>query len=129
MEKVNYRPISPTLHPIQSQIGTKQADFRKTSFAEQLNTAASQKQNTLIISKHAKARLADRNIDIDKAGWTRIGAKVQEAWKMGVTESLVLTKNAALIVSAKNNTVITAMGREEAAAQIFTNINGTIIME
>ena len=47
---------------------------------------------------------------------------------MGIKESLVLLNNAALIVSAKNNTVITAMDREEAIDQIFTNINGTIIM-
>ena len=38
---------------------------------------------------------------------------------MGVNESLVLLKDAALIVSAKNNTVITAMDRNEAA---YTNI-------
>lgn len=47
---------------------------------------------------------------------------------MGVKESLVLLNDAALIVSAKNNTVITAMNRKEATEQIFTNINGTIIM-
>ena len=48
---------------------------------------------------------------------------------MGVKESLVLVDDAALIVSAKNNTVITAMNRAEATAQIFTNINGTILMD
>ena len=48
---------------------------------------------------------------------------------MGVTDSLVLTKEAALVVSAKNNTVITAMGRDEASSQIFTNINGTILID
>ncbi|WP_409292284.1 TIGR02530 family flagellar biosynthesis protein [Peribacillus sp. SCS-37] len=129
MEKVNYRPISPALHPLKSKLGTKQTEFSNPSFAEQLNSIAGRNQDTLIISKHAKARLADRNIEIDKAGWTKIGAKVKEAKKMGVTESLVLTKNAALIVSAKNNTVITAMDRKEAGSQIFTNINGTIIMD
>jgi flagellar operon protein len=54
---------------------------------------------------------------------------VQEARKMGVNDSLVLLTDAALIISAKNNTVITAMGREEASSQIFTNINGTILMD
>ncbi|CAH0256706.1 hypothetical protein [Peribacillus sp. Bi134] len=48
---------------------------------------------------------------------------------MGVNESLIITKNAALIVSPKNNMVITVMNREEATSQIFTNINGTIILD
>ncbi|WP_241663243.1 hypothetical protein [Peribacillus simplex] len=41
---------------------------------------------------------------------------------MDVTESLVITENAALIVSTKNNKVITVMYRDEATSQIFTNI-------
>lgn len=35
---------------------------------------------------------------------------------------------AALIVSAKNGTVITAMERDEAKEQLFTNIDGTIVL-
>ena len=62
------------------------------------------------------------------AEWMRIATKVDEAKKKGVNESLVLTSNAAMIISAKNNTVITAMNRKEATEQIFTNIDGTIIL-
>lgn len=84
--------------------------------------------NTLNISKHANERLQERGIKIEAAKWRAIEEKVTEAKKMGIKESLVLLNNPALIVSAKNNTVITAMDREEATNQIFTNINGTIIM-
>ena len=35
---------------------------------------------------------------------------------------------AAFIVSAKNATVITAMDRTEAKDQLFTNIDGTIVL-
>lgn len=84
--------------------------------------------NTLNISKHANERLQQRGIEIDDAKWKAIEEKVTQAKKMGIKESLVLLNNAALIVSAKNNTVITAMDRDEATNQIFTNINGTIIM-
>ena len=59
----------------------------------------------------------------------QIGEKIKEAKTMGVKESLVIVDDAALIVSAQNNTVITAMNRAEATAQIFTNINGTILMD
>ena len=73
--------------------------------------------------------MAQRNIDIDAVTWSKIESKIQQAKKMGVTDSLVLTDNAALVVSAKNNTVITAMDRAEASSQIFTNINGTILID
>ncbi|PKG24934.1 TIGR02530 family flagellar biosynthesis protein [Niallia nealsonii] len=82
----------------------------------------------LNISKHANERLQQRGIVIDDAKWKQIEAKVKQARQMGVKESLVLLNDAALIVSAKNNTVITAMDRQEATEQIFTNINGTIVM-
>lgn len=82
----------------------------------------------LSISKHANERLQQRGIVIDEKKWQQIEAKVKQAKKMGVKESLVLLNDAALIVSTKNNTVITAMDRQEATEQIFTNINGTIVM-
>lgn len=69
-----------------------------------------------------------RGIEFSEAEWGKIAAKVEEAKRKGVTESLVLTRDAALIVSAKNETVITVLNRDEAASQIFTNINGTIII-
>lgn len=98
-------------------------------FNQHLQHAVKSTNGKLTVSKHAQLRMNQRNIDIDSTTWLKIESQVQQAKKMGVTESLVLTENAALIVSAKNNTVITALGRKEAASQIFTNINGTILVE
>ena len=82
----------------------------------------------LNISKHAQNRMHERNIQISETEWKKIGEKLEEAKRMGVNESLVLLNNAALIASAKNQTVITALDRKEAGSQIFTNIKGTIII-
>ncbi|MFT8319500.1 MAG: TIGR02530 family flagellar biosynthesis protein [Bacillus sp. (in: firmicutes)] len=98
-----------------------------TSFSTHLQQSINS-TDTLNISKHANQRLQQRGIVIDETKWKQIEVKVEQAKQMGVKESLVLLNNAALIVSAKNNTVITAMDREEASQQIFTNINGTIVM-
>jgi flagellar operon protein len=88
-----------------------------------------QPETDLKVSKHAQLRLTERNIAIDANTWKSIEAKVSEAKQKGVNDSLVVTNEAALVISTKNNTVITAMNRNEAASQIFTNINGTILME
>lgn len=86
-------------------------------------------ESKLKISKHASERIRERNIEITDQLWQTIGEKVQEARQKGVTDSLVVLNEAALLVSAKNNTVVTAMNRGETANRIFTNINGTILID
>lgn len=98
------------------------------SFSQHLKQAE-EKQTNLTISKHAGHRMHQRQIDIESHVWEKIGTKVNEAKQKGVNDSLVLLNNAALIINAKNSTVITVMDRQEASKQIFTNIDGTIIMD
>ncbi|KIY21533.1 MULTISPECIES: TIGR02530 family flagellar biosynthesis protein [Mesobacillus] len=127
MDKTNFRPIHslPANRSYQKPVKTSKA---QTAFSLQLQSAL-QSKTGLTISKHATERLEQRGINISTERWNRIEEKVSQAKAKGVNDSLVLLKDAALIVSAKNNTVITAMGRQEATEQIFTNINGTIVME
>ncbi|SOB93042.1 flagellar operon protein [Ureibacillus xyleni] len=106
---------------------TKQYDLPiKQSFAEHLQNATDSLQ--LKVSKHANERLLERNISISDQEWQMVTDKVFEARSKGVNQPLVLMDQAALIVSAKNATVITAMERTEAKEQIFTNIDGTIVL-
>ncbi|KAB2337514.1 flagellar protein [Cytobacillus depressus] len=128
MDKMMFHPlqskavINPKVRPLKQQIQNNH------KFATHLQTAL-QPNGKLVVSKHAQERIQQRGIHINEAHWKQIADKVLEARQKGVNESLVLLKNAALIVSAKNNTVITAMDREEARTQIFTNINGTILLD
>ncbi|MDV2685434.1 TIGR02530 family flagellar biosynthesis protein [Alkalihalophilus lindianensis] len=100
----------------------------ETSFQTVLNNQL-HLPNSLKVSKHATERMDKRGIEIDSTKWKAISEKVAEAKQKGITDSLVITDNATLVVSAKNNTVITVLDRNEAKAQIFTNINGTILMD
>lgn len=83
---------------------------------------------TLKISKHASQRIAQRNIDISDTEWKQIEDRLSTAKQKGLNDSLFLTENAALIVNVKNSTVVTAMDRQEASNQVFTNIDGAIIL-
>ncbi|MBB5172072.1 TIGR02530 family flagellar biosynthesis protein [Texcoconibacillus texcoconensis] len=96
----------------------------KAVFDQQL-----QNETSLKLSKHAEKRLQERNIELGDKKWQQIEEKVAEAKQKGVNDSLVITEQAALVVSAKNDTVITAMNRQEAKDQLFTNINGTIVVD
>jgi flagellar operon protein len=55
--------------------------------------------------------------------------KMEEAKEKGIKDSLVILKDVTLVVNAPNHTVITALTRSEAHSQIFTNINGAIVID
>src|SRR5699024_7057447 len=77
------------------------------------------------VSKHTGERLTERNIQINDATWQLIENKMQAAKQKGISDALVITDEAALVVSTKNNTVVTALHQDEAKDKIFSNINGT----
>ena len=87
-----------------------------------------QKQKPLKFSKHATQRLSQRNINLSDEQNVRLTNGVTEAEKKGVNESLVLVDNLAFIVNVPNKTVVTAMDQEETNANVFTNIDGAVIM-
>jgi flagellar operon protein len=105
----------------------KHVEISTHSFKDQFRSEIQKAE--LKISKHAKERMNERDIQIKDSEWSQLQEKVVEARKKGVNDSLVLMKDVALIVSAKNNTIVTAMNRDETKSQIFTNINGTIVIE
>lgn len=120
---IQHVPLQPTIHAKQTLSTVTKP---KHSFAEQLQHV--QETHELKISKHANERIAQRNIQISDEQWQQVTDKVFEARTKGVNQPLVLMDQAALIVSAKNATVITAMDRTEAKEQLFTNIDGTIVL-
>ena len=85
-------------------------------------------QDRLKVSSHAQTRLASRNIDLDAAAWDRVMGGVDKAAAKGCKESLVLVDNAALVVSIKNRTVITAVDKESLTDNVFTNIDSAVVV-
>ncbi len=88
-----------------------------------------QKQQTgLKFSKHASARLDQRNINLSKDQSLRLEKGLSAAENKGVNESLVLVDDLAFIVNVPNRTVVTAMDQAETNSIVFTNIDGAVIM-
>jgi len=79
-------------------------------------------------SKHASNRLSDRNIELTDEQMERLGDGMKKAGEKGIKESLVLLDELAFIVNTKNNMVITAMDQTETKNNIFTNIDGAVII-
>ena len=122
--------MSNYIHPLQQAQITKQR--KNVPQQQKSNTSFEQvlsKATELKVSKHAKQRLMERNIQISDTQWQEISRKMSEAKGKGITDAIVVTNDTSLVVSTKNNTVVTALSNEEASNQVFTNINGAIVLQ
>lgn len=79
-------------------------------------------------SKHASNRLADRNIELTDAQMERLNEGTQKASQKGIKDSLVIMDKLAFIVNIPSSTVITAMVQTETDENVFTNIDGAVIV-
>lgn len=82
----------------------------------------------LRFSKHASMRLSDRNISLSEEQSERLESGVVKASEKGIQESLVILDSLAFIVNVPNRTVVTAIDQNEAGENIFTNIDGAVIV-
>ncbi len=88
----------------------------------------SQVRDPLKFSAHAMQRLNERKISMDPATMVRVNEALDKAAAKGLEDTLVLTSDAAYIISVKNRTVITAMDRNSMTGNVFTNIDGAVIV-
>lgn len=79
-------------------------------------------------SKHAVKRIDDRDISMDKYDVMKINNAISKAREKGVDQALILMDNKAFIASVKNNTIITSINSEQLKNNVFTNIDGTVIV-
>lgn len=97
------------------------------SILDRMNGLSSQ-GSELKFSKHASARLATRDITLDETQLGRLEDGVLKASAKGIKDSLMLMDGFAFIVNVPSGTVITAMDQAESNEQIFTNIDGAVIV-
>jgi flagellar operon protein len=79
-------------------------------------------------SNHAIERMRTRGISFTPEDMTRLSDAVGKAAAKGSKDSLILMNDSALIVSVKNNTVVTVMDKNALKENVFTNIDSTIVM-
>jgi len=82
----------------------------------------------LKFSAHALNRIKDRSIAMGEELLGKLKKAVDTAAQKGSKESLILTGDAAFIVSVKNKTVITVVDRNQMAGNVFTNIDSTVVI-
>ena len=97
------------------------------SFANALREEVS-KQDGVRLSAHAQKRLIERNVEFGDREHKRLSEAVSRINQKGADKSLVLMDDLALLVSARNRTVITALDSTSARNAVFTNIDSAVII-
>lgn len=85
-------------------------------------------RTTVVFSAHAQQRLKDRSIELSTADTQRIEKAVDAAAAKGARKTLLLTGDAALVVSVPNRTVITAFSSQSEENVVVTNIDSVVLV-
>lgn len=116
--------------------GTGAAQGRKTEsgqnafgtmLREQLDGKARGAQ-TVNFSKHALERAEERGIELTPTLMDRLASSVEKAQEKGATNILAIDDSRAFIINIPYGRVITTMSQEEMKENIFTNIDGAVLL-
>lgn len=113
---------------LQSKKSAGKLTDNQISFEEILKEKQAEQASGLKFSKHASMRLEERNIRLTDEQNERLMSGVKKAGEKGIQESLVMIDSLAFIVNIPNKTVVTAMEQTETQDNIFTNIDGAVII-
>jgi flagellar operon protein len=124
----NNKPILPIGKPISAPKPSEDRNIGKGTSFDAVFQEELSKQSEVKFSKHAMERLQSRNIKLSKEDMNKIGDAVNKAAEKGVKETLIIMGNSAFIANVKNKTIITAATEDNLKNNVFTNIDGAVII-
>lgn len=117
VSSVHQAPVQKT-----TPVGAAQQSFKAQLIARQ------QESQSVAFSKHARERAEQRGIQVDERLMDQLNDTVERAQAKGATNILAFDTTRAFIINVPNGRVITAMSPEEMKENIFTNIDGAVIL-
>jgi flagellar operon protein len=116
----------PAGTPVDIPPSSASSSFR--SILTQTQTSATSGSEPLRFSAHAIQRLQSRNITLTSDDISRMNDMADKAAAKGAKNSLFIVRDAAMVVSIKNRTVITAVDQDSMKDNVFTNIDSAAII-
>ncbi len=114
-------PVGKITQPTRTQPSkTKASDISFENVLEQ--------SRWVKFSQHAQERLKARNISFSSEQLQQLEGAVNNVAQKGCKDSLVMMGDAALVISVKNRTVVTAMDRNQIKGNVFTNIDSAVVI-
>ena len=100
-----------------------------TMLQRELRRAAPEQEGfSVAFSKHAMARAEERGIEVTDALMGQLADSVERASAKGATNILAFDATRAFIINVPHGRVITTMSQEEMQENIFTNIDGAVLL-
>lgn len=119
-------PVQPVRTERPQQQKPADSQFSDSPFSRVLD--AKLPSQGVKFSQHAQERLRARNISFSASDIANLEGAVTSVAQKGGKESLVMMGEAALVVSVKNRTVVTAMDRSQMKGNVFTNIDSAVVI-
>lgn len=128
---MGYRIVNGRAYPVgniggvQNIYTEKKATDKNTSFKDVLNKTL-EKSKGYTLSKHAAERLNE--IGFSEKDMENIEKGFELAEDKGAKNSVMIYGNVALIASIENKTVITAVDKDRAESNVFTNVDSVVLL-
>lgn len=127
--KFNFPIVTGKPQPEQTQkADTDAGDIAEKDSFKSILTDMLRKNSEVNFSKHAVKRAVDHNIELTDENLSRLNEGVKMASEKNLEEPLILVGRTAFLVNIPNNTVITAVDSSDMKGNVFTNIDGTVII-
>jgi len=94
------------------------------SFDQMLRQA--QSSQPIQISDHAQQRLDEMGVQMTESRMAALGEAVNRAAEQGARDALVMLDDTAMVVSATNRTLVTAMDESRMREAVITNIDAAV---
>ncbi|MFK5926673.1 MAG: TIGR02530 family flagellar biosynthesis protein [Desulfuromusa sp.] len=119
------QPITPTRTPSPARKRQSGSSSGVGSFDQLLQNKI--EPGGVKFSKHATDRMQSRGINFSSNQLQRLESAVSQVNAKGGRESLVMIDDTALVVSVKNDTVVTVVDKAQLTNNVFTNIDSAVI--
>lgn len=126
MTKINTHQINPALLKGHQAKPVAWPAKQETSFDQVLNETLNKVD--LKYSKHADIKMKSLGIVRSKEFEDQLQVATCKARAKNIKEGLILKEDYGFVISVKNNTVITVVNLRNMEDNVFTNIDGAVII-
>lgn len=95
------------------------------SFKEILNSKVNKKEG-FTISNHAAERM--KSMDFNEQDMKKLNDGIELAEEKGCKNSVLIYKDVVFVTSIENRTIITAVHKERAKENVFTNVDSVLLI-
>ena len=128
IERLNGYGIVPEQQPQAKPAAAEAGSFGELLRQRFETVGTAPQTQTVEFSKHAQRRAEERGISVSDELMARLSTSVEMANAKGARNILVLDAGRAFIVDVPQNRVVTAISQNEMQNNVFTNIDGAVLL-